>query len=200
MSRMPAPLVTPCAGPEPAQRVLRLGIALLDRRPVEHLAGAGLVDLVEHDVAHRVAVDEARRASGPESTPPRIAPYWLSQITSAARVGRWTRTARSTDFSRDSTEKNAISASSSTSTRCDRPPANVSARQRLGEATVERDHVRHVVLVAVGVDHDEDQTEPGKDVEELAADELRVLERHLRREQGLGHAAGCVHRVQAQVP
>ena len=53
--------------------------------------------------------------------------------------------------------------------------------ERLGEPSVERDDVRDVVLVSVRVDHHEDQPEAGKHVEELATDELGILQRHLRR-------------------
>ena len=186
-------------GPEPAQRVLRLGIALLDGRPVEHLAAAGLVDLVEHDVAHRVAVDEgdARVVRSPRrhvravlALPDHLGGPRREVDTHRALHGLLPRLDREEGDLGVVVDLDQVRAT--TRERL--------GRQRLGKATLERDDVRHVVLVAVGVDHDEDQAEPGKDVEELAADEVRVLERHLRREQGLGHAAGGVHRVQAQVP
>ena len=72
-------------------------------------------------------------------------------------------------------------------------------RERLGKATVERNRVRKVVLVPVGVDHHDDAAEAGEDVKQVTADELRVLERDLRRQERLGDASRRVHGVEAQV-
>ena len=72
--------------------------------------------------------------------------------------------------------------------------------ERLGKASVERDQVRLVVLVAVAVDHHDDLPEIRDDVERVPADELRVLERDPRRQQRLRDAAVDVHRVEAEVP
>ena len=70
--------------------------------------------------------------------------------------------------------------------------------ERLREASLERDDERLVDLVAVVVDHHDDAAELGEHEVREAADELRVLERDPGRQQRLGHAAGRVHRVQAQ--
>ena len=71
-------------------------------------------------------------------------------------------------------------------------------RERLGEAAVERDDERPVVLVAVAVEHDDDPLEPRHHAKRLAHDELGVLERDLGRKQRLRHAARLVHRVEAE--
>ena len=129
-----------------------------------------------------------------------MTPYRLCQSDSAARLARSTLNAVITDSSRDSTVKNAVSVSSSTWTRCDRPPANTSAASGSGKPPVDRDQVRDVVLVSVRVDHHEDLAETGKHVEEVAAYELRVLERDLRWKERLRNATGRIHRIEAQVP
>jgi len=71
---------------------------------------------------------------------------------------------------------------------------------RLGEAAFERDEERPVVLVPVLVDHHDDPLEPGHDGERTPADELRVLERQLRRKERLRDTPGRVHREQAESP
>ena len=93
--------------------------------------------------------------------------------------------------------KYAVCSSTSTSTRCTRFPANASGAS--GSGTRPLSAVRLVVLVTVVIDQNDDPLELGQDVEEVPADELRVLERDLRGRERLRHAAGDVHRVQAQV-
>jgi hypothetical protein len=70
--------------------------------------------------------------------------------------------------------------------------------ERLGETAGDRDHERLVILVAVVVDHHDDAVEVGEHVVGEPAEELRVLECDSGREQRLGHAAGRVHRVEAE--
>ncbi len=59
--------------------------------------------------------------------------------------------------------------------------------------------MRHVVLVAVRVEHHDDALESRQDVEEMAADELRVLQSDLRRQERLGNAARGGHREETEV-
>src|SRR5206468_3621847 len=70
----------------------------------------------------------------------------------------------------------------------------------LGKASLHGNEHRLVVLVPVLVDHDEDPAKPLKDEESMAADQLGILERDVRREKRLGDAPALVHGVQAEVP
>ena len=183
---------------ESAERVLPLGIALLDRRPEEHPARARLVDLVEDDVAHRVAVGEhdagVIRRPGHDETAVHALPERLDgasgQVdTNSRHDGLLARLDGQIGDLGHVVDVDQVRATGREHRIC----------ERVREAALDRKEVGHVVLVSVGVEHHQDLPEPRKNVEELSADELRILERDLRREQRLRHAARGVHRVQAQV-
>src|SRR6266516_2623113 len=70
--------------------------------------------------------------------------------------------------------------------------------ERLREAAFERDHERLVVLVAVAIDHHDDLPEVGQHEERVTEDQLRILQRDLRRQERLWYAAVCIHREQAE--
>ncbi len=74
------------------------------------------------------------------------------------------------------------------------------AERRLREAACKRDPHRLVVLVAILVEHHQDQVEARKDVEREPFDQLRVLERDRRRQERFRHAAprARIHRIEAQ--
>ena len=201
MSRTPAPLAVPCAEPEARRAGVRLGIALLDRAS-RRACGARRTRRSRRGRRRpSCSRRRARRASGQASTPRRTRRTGSARASSASPVARWTRTASIerllarldgevrdlglvVDLARDATGRPRTSRGASGSGK---PPS-------IGI------DVRDVVLVAVRVDHHEDPPERREDVEEVAADELRVLERDLRRQQRLRHAARRVHRVQAQMP
>jgi hypothetical protein len=176
----------------------RAGLPLLDRRPEQHPSLACFVDLVENEVAHRVSVreDDPRVVGGPcHGERPVPAPPERLRLTRR-------------EVDADGGDRRLL-------TRLDgevrdvrrlvdvdevRPAAGESVRERLGKSALDRYEVREVVLVPVRVDHHEDLPELREDVEEVSAEQLRVLERHRRREERLGHTPRVVHRVQAQVP
>ena len=72
------------------------------------------------------------------------------------------------------------------------------AKRKLGKAAVDRDQHRLVVLVAVVVEHHQNLLQLREHVERVPVHQVRVLQRDVRRQQGLRHAAAAVHRVQAE--
>ena len=183
---------------EAAEWVRRVGIALLDRRPEDHRA-CSVHDFVEHDVAHGVAVDEhdprvIRRPGGDvaavRALPQRLRGACRQVDANRRHDGLLTRL--------DREERDLLVVVDLEEVRPARDEHGVV--ERYGEAACDRNQVRDVVLVPVRVEHHEDLPEGRKHVEELTADEVRVLQGDLRRKQRLRHAARGVHRVQAQVP
>src|SRR3954469_25227582 len=69
--------------------------------------------------------------------------------------------------------------------------------ERFREATLERNDERPVVLVTVAVDHHDDPVQVGENEERLAAYQLRVLQRDLRRQQRLRGDPTGGHRKEA---
>ncbi len=182
---------------KPRQRILLLRVALLDRGAVEH-AALPPFHLVEDDVADRVAVaqHDARvvRRPGCDERAVRAPPQRLCGTGRQVNAHRGDRglLARLDREVRDALRVVDVQEVGATS-------AEHLRGKRLGEPAVDGNRVREVVLVPVRVDHHDDPPEPGRDAEEVASDELRVLQCDLRRQERLGHAARSVHRVEAQV-
>ena len=181
---------------ETGQRIVRFGVSLLDRRPVQHPALTA-VDLVEDDVPNRVPVnqDDSRVIRRPrrDERPVRALPEGLGGPARKIDADR----GRERLLTRLDGEERRVRRVVDMDEMG--PPGGELLGKGLRKAALDRDHVRDVVLVPVGVDHHQDLAKAREHVKEVAAHELRVLERDLRRKERLRNAAGRVHRVQAQV-
>ena len=186
------------AAPEARERIVGGRVALLDRGPVEHGAFAVRIDLVQHDVAHRVAVGEdhprvvgrPRGDEGAVRALPELLALARRELHANRRDGgldpRLDGEVRDLGVVVDVDEVRAT-------------PGERRLGERLRKASFEGDDVRHVVLVAVRVEQHDDLLESRQDVEEMAADELRVLQGDLRRQERLRNAARGGHREEAEV-
>ena len=185
-------------GAEARKRIVLRWISVLDRRAVKELPPTRAVGLVEDDVAHRVAVDvddpRVIRSPGHDHGAVRALVERLgdsvgqvhAQRGNERLLPRFDGEVRRLRLVVDVREMRA----SAVKRLC---------RERLRETAFDGDHVRHVVLVPVRIDHHDDLPEPGQDVEQMSSDELRVLECSLRRQERLRDASVSLHRVEAQV-
>ena len=181
---------------DPGGGVLAPRLALVERRPVDDRAPV-VPRLVEHDVAGEVLVAEHdARVVAAECGRERAVRALVERLD---RPGREVAAPRVDQRLRARLDREvgepAVRVDLDQVRACVRKRLR---RDRLGKAAVDRDEERLVVLVAVVVEHHDDAIERGQHAERLAADQLRVLERDLRRQQRLGDAARGVHRVEAE--
>ena len=163
---------------------------------MEDPSAAVAVGLEEQRVAEEVLVEEHdARWSGVHASG--IAPYMLCARVSTSPESRLQRSALMMDSWRDS------AAVRNARVRIDADEVRASAVESIGgkgfgEPAVDRDEERLVVLVPIVVDHYEDPPEVGEHKERVALDQLRVLQRELRRQERFRNTALLVHRVHAE--
>ena len=183
---------------ETEQRVLGAFLSILQERSPEHRLLAGVrIALVENDVAGRVAVAEhgARVIAIPRDGVGAVHAFAERLHLAGREVDAQAGDLRLLARLRSGVSRRGLAVHVDEV----RPHAAEGFLvQRLREASVERNDVGLVVLVAVLVEHEHDAIVLRQGVERVAAEQLRVLERDPGRKQRLGHAAPNVHPVQAE--